>query len=662
VQATKKEIDEAKAADGTAADGTTVAGETGDELPRPFGSYTLLAPLGRGGMGEVFLAVREGFAGIGRRCVVKTLRPGFGDDQEYVARFLDEARVVVQLHHRNICPVFDVGKIGAQHYLAMEYIAGRDLRTVVKRAAEAGRPIDRGLALHLVGEILEALDYAHRSQDPQTGEPLQLVHRDVSPHNVMIGFEGDVRLIDFGLAASTLKLEHTAPNMVMGKVAYMAPEQVCAEVVDARTDQFAAAILAYELFTGERFYEDRPAREIFQLAAVGSHRPAAFASLPAELRAALDRALAADRHQRFPSCAELREALDGYRYQSGLRGDAPAMRAIMQQVFASDRSAERLLIAQALGQQSTSSRISPAPGSDAGEEILAPPAGAASTSDRASAPETGAAGGPRAELAADEVPASSREHPRVTPGASDATEATVSTPVASGPHQGVVHGPTARIARLPTEERADAAVAPGAGRRRVAPSFAALALGALVVVLVAVLVAVLALGRDRAAVTEGAPAPLARAPDDAPLAAPAAPKSPGEPGEPGEPGDAHLEGSPPIQQDERALEPAPSSASPPRRAQDEPGPRARGAQQRRAPAAPPTPAATQPEGASRAAEIARLIEAPTPAPALKYLAERCPSQPCAIPLLAERKSWATKAKLELEGFRADLRRCLAQCR
>ena len=314
------------------------------ELPRRFGGYLLLAELGRGGMGDVYLALREGLEGIGRRCVVKTLRAGFAADREYVTRFLDEARVVVQLHHRNICPVFDVGKAEGLHYLAMEYIAGRDLRTVRRRASERAAAIPAGVALFTAAEVLEALDYAHRLEDPVTGQALHLVHRDVSPHNVMLGFEGDVRLIDFGLAASTLKLETTAPNVVMGKVGYMAQEQLCGEQLDGRADQYSAAVLTYELYTGERFFEDRAVPDMYALGAAGGFRPARFASLPDGLRAVLDRALATRPEGRFPTCAAMRTELEAYRRGQGLHADGTSLRELMQQLFADDIMRERQLL------------------------------------------------------------------------------------------------------------------------------------------------------------------------------------------------------------------------------------------------------------------------------------------------------------------------------
>ena len=309
--------------------------------PRPFGPYVLLDELGRGGMGTVSLACREVMPGIMRQCVVKTLRAGLVDG-EYVRRFLDEARVVVRLQHSHICPVFDAGVIAGEHYLAMEYIAGRDLRLVDAATQRANRPLDAGLALHITSSVLEALDYAHRLVDPATGQPLLLVHRDVSPHNVMLGFEGDVRLIDFGLAQSTLKLEKTAPQIALGKIAYMAPEQVYALPLDPRCDQFATAVMAYELLVGERFYDGRAMSEIQTLAAQGGYRPGRFETLPRELYLALDRALQPQRDGRFPSCGEFREALETYRFRAGLRGDGSMLRGLMQQVCGEELAAEAI--------------------------------------------------------------------------------------------------------------------------------------------------------------------------------------------------------------------------------------------------------------------------------------------------------------------------------
>jgi serine/threonine protein kinase len=302
-----------------------------EEFPRPFGNYLLLAPLARGGMGEVFLAKHGSVAGLEKHCVVKTLRPHLTDDREYTSRFIDEARIVVQLGHRNICHVFDVGVVGERYYLAMEYIAGKDLRALSGDAP--GGVINAGLAIHVVSEVLEALDYAHRQTDASSGVPLQLVHRDVSPQNVMLSWEGEVKLIDFGLAASTLKVEQTSPNVVMGKLAYMAPEQVRGEKVDGRADLFAAGVMMYELVAGERFYEGRSPYEIWGIAAQGGYRPRGWPVIDDDMKAILDRALAGTPATRYATCIEMREALQSYMQARALRGDAPMLRSLMQTVY-----------------------------------------------------------------------------------------------------------------------------------------------------------------------------------------------------------------------------------------------------------------------------------------------------------------------------------------
>ena len=193
-----------------------------DVFPRAFGSYLLLKVFARGGMGEVYLARQISTGGLDRYCVVKKLRKELTRDREYVTRFIDEARVVVHLDHPNICRTFDVGRVGEEYYLAMEYVSGCDVRMVQDKARNDGVPLSADAVLPLMSELLEALDHAHERRD-QKGELLRLVHRDISPQNVMISYDGEVKLIDFGLASSKLKIEKTQPNVVMGKMAYMSP-------------------------------------------------------------------------------------------------------------------------------------------------------------------------------------------------------------------------------------------------------------------------------------------------------------------------------------------------------------------------------------------------------------------------------------------------------
>lgn len=321
------------------------------ELPRPFGAYTLLKALGRGGMGTVFLARRAGLAGAETLCVVKCLRAAHEADEEYVGRFLDEARTAVRLDHRNICRVFDVSHVGDTQYLAMELVPGRDLGTLLQRAFEQRVPLSPAVALGIVAEVLDALDYAHRLGDPVTLEPLHVVHRDISPQNVMVTFDGEVKLIDFRLAQSRMKLQQTRAGVVMGKLAYMSPEQARAERVDGRCDQYAAAVMAYELLLRERFYGAMSTREIWSVVGRG-YRPPGLARMPAELRDILARALDPDVERRFPSCEAFREALLGYVARTGRLASADELARVMDDCFPNERLAderERLALARVPG-------------------------------------------------------------------------------------------------------------------------------------------------------------------------------------------------------------------------------------------------------------------------------------------------------------------------
>jgi serine/threonine protein kinase len=326
----------------------------GDDLPRRFGAYRLLARLGRGGMGDVYLA-RVGDVGLARTCVVKTLRPHLNNDREYVARFLDEARVVVQLAHKNLCHVFDAGRVAhadetPRYYLAMEHVAGLDVRTL---AEAAPAPLPPGLVVHVIGEVAEALHHAHERCDEASGTALRLVHRDVSPQNIMLSFAGEVKLIDFGLASSTLKLEQTAPQVVMGKLAYMAPEHVRGEALTQAADQFALAVVAYELFTGQRFYDLLSGYQVWTEATTGGHRPAGFSQLPAEVQAVLDRALSREAPARFPSCLAFREALMKVASDQGWRGDGPLLAQHLEQHAADHQRAHTLLLQHSLALDTT---------------------------------------------------------------------------------------------------------------------------------------------------------------------------------------------------------------------------------------------------------------------------------------------------------------------
>jgi serine/threonine protein kinase len=315
-------------------------------FPRPFGNYLLLAAFAQGGMGELFLAMNGSIAGALRLCVVKKLRADLTNDKEYVNRFIDEARVIVQLNHANISHVFDVGRIEGQYYLAMEYVSGISVKKLMSRAAELETVIPEDIAIHISRGVLEALDYAHQHTHPITGEVLNVVHRDVSPQNMMVTWAGEVKLIDFGLALSALKDEHTATGAVMGKVAYMPPEQARGDDVGPSCDQFSTAVCLYEMLVGDRYHGDLPLHAIWAIAGMGNFPPPRWNKLTPELQNVLGKALQNDPFRRYGTCGDLREALGAYMAQRRATSSERSLRDLLDKWFKDYRASERELLAQ----------------------------------------------------------------------------------------------------------------------------------------------------------------------------------------------------------------------------------------------------------------------------------------------------------------------------
>jgi eukaryotic-like serine/threonine-protein kinase len=281
-------------------------------LPQVFGRYLLVQCLSRGGMGEIFLA-KHGLSGFEKLCVIKKVLPHLSEDVQFISRFIDEAQVAIKLQHANIAQVFEVGRVEDEYFLSIEYVAGRDLRRIMAALGERGTRLSVDLALLIAREVASGLAYAHRRTDDR-GASLRLVHCDISPPNVMISFEGEVKIIDFGIAKSALRATATDPRIGFGKFGYMAPEQLIrGGTVDYRTDIYAAGVVLYELLTGERLYELGESPDYKALARMvtkgqhplPSHRDRALAPYD-ELVA---RALRPNPHDRYQTAAELRDAI-----------------------------------------------------------------------------------------------------------------------------------------------------------------------------------------------------------------------------------------------------------------------------------------------------------------------------------------------------------------
>jgi len=216
--------------------------------PVKFGKYYLLERINVGGMAEIFKAKSFGEAGFERLVAIKRILPSVAEDHEFITMFVDEAKLAGQLTHPNIAQIFELGKVNETYFIALEYVAGRDLRAVFERVKKRNERVPIPMACYCVMKLCEGLDYAHNKKDA-AGRNLDLVHRDVSPQNILLSWDGDVKLIDFGIAKAASKSSRTQAGILKGKFGYMSPEQVRGQKVDRRSDVFAAGIVLYELLT-----------------------------------------------------------------------------------------------------------------------------------------------------------------------------------------------------------------------------------------------------------------------------------------------------------------------------------------------------------------------------------------------------------------------------
>jgi serine/threonine-protein kinase len=284
---------------------------------RTFGRYTLLEHIASGGMADVYRAEAPGAGGFRKEVAIKIVLPAFAagvDAPAFLKMFMEEARLASRLSHANVVQVFDFDQVDGQHYIAMEFVRGRTLLQLLQTCQERNSPLDVVLAVYICAQVATALAYAHRLLD-ETGNPLGLVHRDVSPQNVMLSFEGEVKLADFGIAHARDSRTGTEPGMVKGKAAYMAPEQARGLPLDGRADVFALGVVLWEALTGIQPFQ-RSSDSATLLAVIGpepvirppsTHNPA----VPPELDAIVMHAMERDAEKRIPSAEQFATELSG---------------------------------------------------------------------------------------------------------------------------------------------------------------------------------------------------------------------------------------------------------------------------------------------------------------------------------------------------------------
>ncbi|MGE5184973.1 MAG: serine/threonine protein kinase [Acidobacteriota bacterium] len=297
------------------------------------GNFELLRLLAQGGMADIYLARHLG-GQLERYVAVKVLNRQRANDPEACALFLDEARLLAMLNHHSLATVFEVDVESGVHYLAMEYVHGVDLRELLAAAQGAEAAIPYEVALGVVAAAAAGLDHAHRRCDAE-GRPMHLVHRDVSLSNIMIGHDGAVKVVDFGIATATVSTHSTNPGIVRGKASYMSPEQCVGDPVDLRTDVFALGVVLYELTTGRRCFVGNSDFERMLAVVRGEYvRPTqAVEGYPLELEQVVCTALALDPAERYSSAAQLIEALERVMAGRGWTGGARAITRFMHELF-----------------------------------------------------------------------------------------------------------------------------------------------------------------------------------------------------------------------------------------------------------------------------------------------------------------------------------------
>jgi len=338
-----------------------------------YGPYRLLQRIALGGMAEVFKAKRSGVEGFEKVVAVKRILPHLSDNKEFVDMFVDEAKMVAGLTHPNIVQIFDLGKIEKSYYIAMEYVQGHDVRSILRRAREWGGLMPLDLSALVVSRVCAALEYAHRKKD-EAGKPMMIVHRDISPQNILISFDGEVKLTDFGIAKAASKATVTEAGALRGKLLYMSPEQAWGKPMDRRSDLFSLGIVFYEMLTDQKPFLG--SSEVSILETVRECKVAPPRSLNRDIPPSLERvvmkALEREPERRYQDASEMSRDLEAVMQESPPAPTTAALARLMEQLYE--------------------------PGERASEAAEAPEASPAEAGGEAAAPPPAETSGPSASM------------------------------------------------------------------------------------------------------------------------------------------------------------------------------------------------------------------------------------------------------------------------
>lgn len=279
--------------------------------PQPFGKYFLLEKIATGGMAEIYKAMYRAGGDFEKTLVIKRILPHLATDEEFVSMFRDEAKLTVRLSHANVVQVFDFGRHGDDHFLAMEYVQGQNLRQVMRRCQELGATVPIPFALYCCMEVCKGLQYAHTRKD-ENDQPMGIIHRDITPSNILLSYDGEVKIADFGIAKAVSRHSGTQAGMIKGKASYLSPEQVKGkEVVDHRADIYSLGAVLWELLVGRKLFSGENDFEIMnKIAEAVVDRPSNVnASVPERIDLVSMMALERDRMKRYPNAASMQKDL-----------------------------------------------------------------------------------------------------------------------------------------------------------------------------------------------------------------------------------------------------------------------------------------------------------------------------------------------------------------
>ncbi len=307
-------------------------------VPQQFGKFTLLDKIASGGMAEIFMAQTLGPGGFEKIVALKRILPSFSGHQEFISMFIEEAKITSQLTHSNIVQIYEFGEIDNTYYLSMEFIDGKNLRQLLSRCEELKRPMPLEHAVFVANKICEGLDYAHRFQDKKAHESLHIIHRDISPQNILVSYEGEIKLIDFGIAKIKAHEGRTKSGVLKGKFSYMSPEQASGEPIDQRSDIFSVGTLLFEMLTRQRLFagpNDAATLKKIQEAKIPA--PSLFnPDVPFELEEIVFKALAKDPAKRYQTAKDFHRELTRFLHTLNPDFTASHLATFMRSVFSTE--------------------------------------------------------------------------------------------------------------------------------------------------------------------------------------------------------------------------------------------------------------------------------------------------------------------------------------